>query len=261
MEIIHLGDFWNEEGIRSNREAVLKENAEVGRLFKRAYRYLRAAACVYKDNIDIYNQAVDRQKVAVKTANFIDEYFSKDNLTDYEGELRKLFATAITPRGLKSMLSSILNTETIIVLKGYPGTGTERFLEKVKETALERGYYVEAYYCALLPEKLEHLLIPDKDISITTSNKYHTVMAVEREVVDLNEYLNENMLKQYKDITEYNRLEFEGLLNRAISTIEEAKKVHDHMEKYYSPNMDFDAIAGCRERVVERILSYDDNKE
>lgn len=33
-EIIHLGDFWDEEKMRENKEAVLKSNARVGRLFK-----------------------------------------------------------------------------------------------------------------------------------------------------------------------------------------------------------------------------------
>lgn len=42
-EIIHLGDYWNEEGIRKNRDQILLVNKAVGKLFGRAYRYLKAA--------------------------------------------------------------------------------------------------------------------------------------------------------------------------------------------------------------------------
>ena len=42
-EILHLGDYWDEAGITRHKEAILAINREVGRLFARAYRFLRAA--------------------------------------------------------------------------------------------------------------------------------------------------------------------------------------------------------------------------
>ncbi len=43
-EIVHLGDFWDEDLLRQNKEAVLKSNQRVGRLFQSAYFSLREAA-------------------------------------------------------------------------------------------------------------------------------------------------------------------------------------------------------------------------
>ncbi|WP_073166815.1 hypothetical protein [Desulfofundulus australicus] len=35
-EIVHLGDHWNEEGLRAHKKEILALNQEIGRLFKRA---------------------------------------------------------------------------------------------------------------------------------------------------------------------------------------------------------------------------------
>lgn len=91
------------------------------------------------------------------------------------GKQRRLFASAITPEGLVNHLSSLVKTEEVIVIEGNPGTGTERLLERVREAAVERGIYTESYYCALNPHKLEHLIIPELDVSLTTSNKIHHI--------------------------------------------------------------------------------------
>ncbi len=253
-EIIHLGDFWDEDGMKSNREDIMKANNEVGRLFARAYRYLKAASYVYEDNIKIYELASNRQQANIIAYRIIEDIFGDEKAAENEGGTRCLFASAITPSGLKNYLPSILNTNRLIVLKGHKGTGREVLLEKIVEAAVIRGYYVECYYCPMTPEKLEHIVIPGKDISIATSSRYHVVLTEDRENYNLDDYLDAAVIKYYKDIAEYNKLEFEGLLNRAILTIQKAKKVHDEMEQYYIHNMDFNALQKCRRETVKKIL-------
>lgn len=254
-EIINLGEFWDIEEIEKKREEIISIKSEISRIFKRAYRYLAAAASVYTDNRDIFERAIDRQKVALEADRIISEYLRDDLIAGYEGSIRKLFATAVTPQGLKSGIPTILNTEKVIVLKGNAGTGTERIIEKVKDAAMERGFFVEVFYCALFPEKPEHIVIPEKDLSIATSNKYHTVISSYSEIIDLDKYLDRETIESSGDIIEYNRLEFEGLLNRAVMTLEQAKKLHDILEKYYISSMNFEAINELIEKTAARIES------
>ena len=222
-EIINLGEFWNVDEVRKKREEIISIKSEISRNFKRAYRYLAAAASVYTDNREIFERAIDRQKVAMEADRIINEYFGGDPIAGYEGGVRKLFATAITPKGLKSSIPTLLKTGRVIVLKGNAGTGTDRIIEKVRDTAFERGFYVEVFYCTLFPEKPEHIVIPEKDLSIATSNRYHAVISAGSEVIDLGKYLDKKVIENAGDIIEYNRLEFEGLLNRAVLTLEQAK--------------------------------------
>jgi len=254
-EIIHLGDFWDEKGIRANKEGVLNDNKEVGRLFAQAYRYIKAAASIYEDISVINSLAIDNAKVNIVHSKINDELFSAYSTSLKEGKQRKLFASAITPDGLKTHLESILSGK-VYVLKGDPGTGTENLLGRLAASASEKGFDAELYYCALNPSKLEHLVIPALDVSFTTANECHHADIEASAVYDLNTYLDQSILNRYKDALLYNRTEFDALLNRAIMTIGNAKAVHDHMETFYIPNMNFDAIKACRESTMARILQY-----
>lgn len=254
-EIIHLGDYWKEDGMRANKDSILKVNKEVGRLFARAYRYINAAASVYEDTAVINGWALDSAKLNTAAAGLVDNIFGTDAVAEKEGKERKLFASAFTPKGMQNFLDSIL-TGKIYAVKGAAGTGTDRLLQKIKTAATEKGFYVEAYYCPLNPEKLEHLVIPGREISFTTENKYHKV---EKEVfmeIDLNTYLDNSVLKDYSAVLDYNNKTFEALLQRGLDTIAQAKALHDHMETYYIPNMDFDAVQRCWESTMARILEY-----
>lgn len=254
-EIIHLGDYWKEEGLRANKDGILKDNKEVGRLFARAYRYINAAASVYDDSAVINGWAMNMAKLNLAAAKLIDTFFGSDAIAEKEGNERKLFASAFTPNGMQNHLDTILIGK-ICAIKGGAGTGTDSLLEKIKTAAVERGFYIEAYYCPLNPEKLEHLVIPGKGISFTTVNKYHKVGKEAFVEIDLNEYLEKALLQRYDDVIDYNEKIFEDLLQRGLDTIALAKVLHDHMETYYIPNMDFDAVQRCWESTMARILEY-----
>jgi uncharacterized protein with HEPN domain len=61
---------------------------------------------------------------------------------------------------------------------------------------------------------------------------------------------------KYEELVAENREMFFDLFNRGIAFIGEAKAIHDKMETYYAPYMDFKAIARLRQRILERILGY-----
>ena len=254
-EIIHLGDFWKEEGLRAKKEEILNVNKEVGRLFARAYRYINAAASVYEDTAVINGWALDRAKLNAAADRLLKALFAEDSVAGKEGRERRLFASALTPAGLQNFLDNIL-TGKLYIIRGAVGTGTESLLEKVKAAAMEKGFHTEAYYCPLNPEKLEHLVVPEKGISIATCNKYHSTEQEALMEIDLNEFLYPEILKKYSEELEYNEKTFESLLQKGLDTIARAKGLHDHMEAYYIPNMDFEAVQRCWESVMARITAY-----
>ncbi|NLX76019.1 MAG: ATPase [Clostridiaceae bacterium] len=253
-EIINLGRFWNNDGIVKNRDMILKTNMEISSLFQRAYRYIKAGYSLYRDNEAIYGMAMDHGKANVIISETVDRIFSGIGISEVVGKQRRLFASAITPEGLVNHLSSLVKTEEVIVIEGNPGTGTERLLERVREAAVERGIYTESYYCALNPHKLEHLIIPELDVSLTTSNKIHHIDRNPTQKIDLNEFLDGAVIQKYGEVLDFNRENFEMLLNRAIATIKQAKEKHDELESFYVPNMNFDEIQKYRDELLKSLV-------
>jgi hypothetical protein len=253
-EIINLGDFWNREGIGRNKEVIIEHNMEIKRLFERAYRYIKAAACFHEDSAVIYGWAMNPANINILANQLINDLFQSQGVTNKEGKQRRLFASAITPGGLKNYLDTILVTRKIYAVRGFQGTGTEKLLEKVKLAAVERGFYTESYYCALHPQKIEHLVIPEADVSLTTVNDYHKAEAAVCLEIDLNSFLDEHIIAKYAGVLEFNKTQFDFFLQKAISTIRMAKETHDMMEKYYIENMDFEAKNKCMKETLAKIL-------
>jgi hypothetical protein len=145
-ETIDLGRFWDIGGIENKRELIINESVKKTNLFNRAYRYLKASGLIHQDIAQLNSLLINSVKVNTIAIEIVDEIFKYDNISPVEGRERRLFASAITPEGLINYLDTILTTETVYGIKGEPGSGSQRILIKVRDAALERGYYTECFF-------------------------------------------------------------------------------------------------------------------
>ncbi|NPV71333.1 MAG: hypothetical protein HPY55_11925 [Firmicutes bacterium] len=259
-EIIHLGDYWNEDELRKHRDEIIACNREVGRCFERAYRFLRAAKAVYDDWEAANLEGLDFGKANKLADDLIWEIFGLQRVSHKVGRDRHLFASAITPNGLMNYLDTIVGRcRKVYVIRGDPGTGKSVVMGKVAQAALERGYDVELYHCPLNPEKIEHVMIEGLGVALVKSIEPHTYLPSPHDtIIDMNEFLSPEVVKKHAALTVEDSRLFADLFGRAVSFIQLAKEVHDRMEGYYTPAMDFQGISALRERTLERILKYAD---
>lgn len=239
-----------------NRNAILPINKEVGNLFARAYRYLKAAASIYEDTAVINSWILDEGKLNLLGNELVGEIFGKTAWSEKTGKQRCLFASAITPDGCKNYLDTIINTSGVYVIGEIPGWHSDKMLERFRDAAVSRGFDVECYYCALFPDKLEHLVIPEMDLSFTSSNYYHHLKAGNYKEIDISAFINKDAANKFKAEISYNISGFDALMGKTVETISKAKALHDKMETYYVPNMDFDAVERCWEATMSRVLEY-----
>ncbi|MBP2654680.1 MAG: hypothetical protein H6Q73_2249 [Firmicutes bacterium] len=254
-EIIHLGDFWDEKGIVPHKKTIIDYNAEISRNFQRAYRLLNAAKSIYDDIAAINSSALDIAEANRVAEELIEKIFAGVN-TRGAGKVRKLFASAITPDGPVNYLeSSVWNQKSCYVINGNPGTGKSTIVQKVISMAVVRGLDVEVFYCPLDPMKPEHLVIPSLDVAVTTSNMPHVYNIVMKAAgtIEMNQYLNSTVIKKSEDAIAYDEEVFLELFIKSVACIKQSKELHDQLEAYYIPNMDFQAIQNLWQRTYERV--------
>jgi hypothetical protein len=253
-EILNFGDFWDETGLRTRKREIVETNKKISENFARAYQYIKAAAAVYEGNAAIYSSALDSSKLNRFTAGLISELFAAGAGAAGDGKERGLFASALTPNGYCHYLDSVLTAGRVYELRGGLGTGEHRILEKVKAAAVERGYAVEVFYCALNPYKIEHLVIPDLDAALTTSNNYHRSTVQKHFSTDILDFMKPEVLEHYQEDMQQNSEEFDRLISIALQSIKKAKALHDHLETLYVPNIRFEEIDLLFEKTINRIL-------
>lgn len=257
--IIHLGDFWDEEGIRKNRDALISNNDRIKSIFARAYNYLAAAGKMYDNISSIYESAIKDAEIYKISARIIGTELAHKEISPEQGDIKKYFASAITPNGFENYLQTLLNGfKRIYLIKSPVGISSERMLNLFMESALYRGFEVEGYYCPMKPStKIEHLLIPELSIAFVTSNKYHTIdeRTLNGDVItiDLHDVICYEDIEYQKEILNDSLKKMEELLNKGIDCLRHAKMEHDSLESYYIPNMDFMKIEALRLELTEKI--------
>lgn len=249
-EIIHLGDFWDEEGLKKYHSQIIETNPKVGKSFKRVYNYLKAAKHLHDDWI-MFNQKykddvlINKVKEEIKNHLFTYNDFSK------LGEKRELFISAFTPNGIVTYIDSLIQlTDKVFVLKGGPGLGKSEILSFITEEAIKRGYNTTILHDPLTVNRIEHIYIPELKAIIVTENEITKKKFESSFVYDL------EINKNNKEIERTIEL-FYLLIEEGIKHLVNSKKLHDELENYYVPNMKFDLIKNKTDEVIKKIESYE----
>jgi len=271
-EIINLGEFWEEKGIRQHRREILDCNETIGEIFENVYGYLRCAEARYafmerllqklmtpQEKSEMYyvmNMMVDNVS-AVKRAE-------SKNMRDMAmgagiraGQVKKAFAGALTPAGIKNEIGSIMDdAERIIIVDVPVGFAAGKLLAAVSERLIRAGLDVEEYYCPMAPEKgPEHILCPTASFAVTTCNTFHDArkalsgkktMELKVSPEGKGKSLQNELLKELQDSSRRD-------IFKALELLKKAKAYHDELEGYYVPYMDFSKIAKIKDEIIEKV--------
>ena len=185
---------------------------------------------------------------------WVKEIFEGWPVTASPGKERHLFASAYTPGGYIDYSDTLLeNMQRVYYVEGCPGTGKTRLMERLAGNAAERGISVEYFHYPLKPHKINTIILVELGIAVTCSPR---AVEIAGRRADLNAFLDRDKLEEAAEYISRDMDIYERLINEAVSAILDAKKTHDGLEKYYECGMDFEAVDGLRQRILERILEY-----
>lgn len=257
-EIVNLGEYWNLGGIKQNKKQIIDINAETGRLFSRAYRYLAAAKCVLDDITHICGSPETDFGARAQADMIIEKEMGKASASAFQGKTRKMFASAITPSGIVHHIETLFDdTYKVYLITNTWGAGVNALLERIADDASAGGHDAEVYYCPMDPEgKIEHLIIPDLRLALLSENDYLTMSVKPDCIIDLTQYNGKAEQGYDREDRRVSEKEFDALLTEAVFTLRRAKETHDELEKFYVPNMDFAKVERTREWILGRIMEH-----
>lgn len=251
-KIIDLAVALDKTNIIPHKDEIIALNTQIGNLFKRAYKYFNAASVLYKDWADLNNSALDKNLLAKFELSVNDLIFPNCKIAPL-GKERHLFSTAFSPNGVVSYIDTLVDgLESIYILKGEPGLCKSEILTKIANTAIGYGYNVEMYHNTLLPERIAHIIIPDLNIGVFSESEI-SKLNLQGTTFNLIDMCDQTKLQEVKDEIDFNKDEFELLLNKGLSLITEAKSTHDKLEVFYVGNMDFNKINDICDELIKEI--------
>lgn len=257
-EIINLGNFWNRNLIMNNKENIIKLTPQVAKCFARAYMRLSETNLAYKELKSYYEEAVD--EIAVKR-NIV--ALANDFLLDTSKvarPARHLFPGAITPEGLVTRIGSVVDKDKFLfTVEGSPGTGIKDLFQYIAYLVDINMIYAEIYHNPFNPKEIDIIFIPETKVAIVDFSDFFMTYSSEitstkyKRQLDFNKFVDKSILGLYaKNINSaQNRIE-EGL-KEAVELISKAKKLHDELESFYIPTMDFRALDIYQQELIEEV--------
>jgi len=263
-EIINLGEFWDEELLRSHKREILETEKRISRLFGMAYSLLKEARVAYEEWSGYIAESMNMGELN-RVRNELNAKVFEGVEPDYSQapKVRHLFGSAITPGGPRNYTDTLLDSVMkIYAIKGDPGTSVNDIIKEIAVKAERMGIYTEQFHCPFIPERVDLLIIPSIKVAVVnTSQPMHMdVTKVEGlhivEEIDLSKLIRWEILAYYSNEAEDARNRYQSLVEKAVARIKKAKEAHDAMEKFYIPAMNFDAMNKKQDEIMERILKY-----
>ena len=254
-EVINLGDCWREEGFSKVKNDIIDTCTSISSKFKRSYRFLGAARNIHEDWTNYNLNYKNKDKINLIKENLKNEIFNNISIQG-SGSERHLFLTAFTPNGIVSFKEDHRKSyEKSYVLKGAPGTGKTEVLKFLGEEALKRGLYVEYYHDPFIPERIENIAIPTLSLAIFSSNEINSMSTESSTEINMDALLSPYS-KEDKEEIDFDKNQFYFLIGKALSSIREAKTLHDKLETYYVPNIDFHKVQIITDNLIKKIENY-----
>lgn len=251
-EIINFGEFWDRKGICAHLKEIVFLSQEISQRYARVYRLLGAANYLSLDWSAAHGQGLDSKGVNQVTSKLCSS-FSHLPIAE-NGKERHLFASSLSPKGTLHYLESILSPlNKVYVLQDTYSCCAHTVLERVLAEAKARGLFVEVYHCALEPKRIEHLVIEELSLGFSITCAHHVYTPKEAELIDLDQFVDLSKVREasFLNLQKETERKIMGWAGTELGTI---KSLHDELEGFYFPYMDFPATEELLERTTQRIF-------
>lgn len=251
-EIVNLGVYINTKEIEKHKFQIIEINKRISLLYKSAFRYLEGARQVSEEINSIYDRFTDSTKFFTLCEEVVNKLFSNEVTNSKPGSIRKMFTEAYTANGYIKYTDSLCSSLKTWAIIGENTNCTSKLLDLVATEAVKRGFYVECFYKPLTPEKLQHIIIPDLDIMLKSTD--NQLSCSYDEIVNLHDIMDLDNLKIYISEIENNLHLYDSLIKNALDKLYETKKQHDLLEVFYVNNMDFKGVDLCFENIFSQYI-------
>lgn len=253
-EIVNLGDFWERSAIEKNRTSIISITNEISRLFQRSYWRLQAGNLAYQEwksyGRELWTETPFPPEVLADAAEQLPA------TTNRPAYIRHHFAAAITPQGLVTYPQTLIPEEAnIIGLKGQPGSGMQDFFQYLFTLTNLHKTAAEIYHNPLNPQDIDLIVLPEnKTVFIDLSGcivDYGSYLqdCLMYKRIDFDQYLDAGSLKKQALQAGHCSQKVRDELAEAVKLIHAAKELHDELETYYIPSMDFPALEEYRHQL------------
>ena len=250
---VNLGECYDHEGLKKIRGEL--EGAMLGYkdCYARAYRCLRAAAELTADRAALLQTPELEAKMAKRAKGILSRECRRRG--GGEGRVRQRFLSAVTHQGLLTEFGTVeRQCRRVYELADTYGLG-HLLLTHLLAGFAAAGWDVTACPSPLFPDRLEHLILPQLSLAFVTTGGGAVWPHRPYRRLRMDAMADRELLQRNGARLSFSRKVSAALVEEAVSSLAQAKAMHDHLERLYNPYVDFEQVRAAAERAARELLA------
>ena len=223
--------------------------------YARAYRCLRAVAELTADRVALLQTPELEAKMAKRAKGILSRECRRSG--GGEGKVRQRFLSAVTHQGLLTEFGTVeRQCRRVYELADTFGLG-HLLLTHLLAGFAAAGWDVTACPSPLFPDRLEHLLLPQLSLAFVTTGGGAVWPHRPYRRLRMDAMADRELLQRSKARLSFSRKVSAALMDEAVSSLSQAKAMHDDLERLYNPYVDFNRVRTTAEWAARELLGHE----
>lgn len=252
---VNMGDCYDKDALWGLRRDIMACMSGYKGCYQRAYRCLGASAEIFEDQRAALLTEPLSQKLAKRAHGILSREIPRHR-SGRTGRVTQRFLGAVTHRGPMCLFDTALaQCSRIYALADSYGLAHEMLIHLLAG-AVAAGYDVVACPGPMAPDRLAHLLIPQLELAFLTSTAELPLPVQPYRRIRLDATADSEILRRNRPRLRFAKKVSAALVEEAVSSLSQAKAMHDELEAIYNPHVDFDLVDQMATAVGDEIWSF-----
>lgn len=238
---LDLGTFYDAGALERSLEEIIEINKTYKGLYAKAYEYLEAAGGLSaKAYPGLWGEA-EKEKIKKKLRGLAAREFKN---VQGKGEVHYRYISAISCKGrilLQNTLDNICSR--VYAIDNELGMGNF-YLSELCSLAQEKGLSVTICPDPLDPNLIEAVMLPELSLGFLAVDGSRQYDGTPFRHLRLDAMADKDAAAAARKNIRWNKKICTQLVDAAMELLSEAKKLHDKLEGYYNPHVDFEGLYG-----------------
>lgn len=249
---VNLGACYRMDDLSSIKSEIVNCMTGYQDYYKKAYRCLHAAEQIMEDVRSCLTNSSLQEKI-IKRAHGILTRETR-NPGHGTGRITPRFLGAVTHKGRLTFYSTTeVLCKRIYILDDSSGL-SHLMLTELLSGLTQSGYDVIACPSPIAPDRLEHLIIPERSLAFLTSTHDQPYPKRPYRTIRIDAMVDPELIRRNKARLRFSRKVSAALIDEAIESLNQAKVMHDNLEALYNPHVDFDQVGRIADELSVSIL-------
>lgn len=251
---VNLGECYDSTALAPLRREIMSCMADHKACYHRAYRCLDAAAQVTQDIRAALLTPALEEKMQKRASGILSREVRRSKGAA-PGKVTQRFLSGITHTGVRVLFPTVQAQCSRIYELSDPYGLSHSMLTHLLAGSTDAGYDVVACPSPLTPDRLEHLLIPQLGLAFLSTTPAAPFPGHPYRRIRLDAMAGSDVLRRNRPRLRFAKKVAASLTDEAVSSLAQAKSLHDNLEHLYNPHVAFDRVDAIAQTIIARIFA------